>query len=84
MESTALGPGLVGRRVRILAWLDYSPLFRHFAGQGSMPPEPIGIVTGVGDYGAGYPEIQLRIEGFTRPFVFDADELELLDGTTDP
>jgi hypothetical protein len=84
MESADLGPGLIGLRVRILSWFDFSDLFRHFARHGSMPAEPIGMVTGVDDYGSGHLEIQLRIEGFPRPFVFDAHELELLYGTTDP
>jgi hypothetical protein len=78
MESAALGPGLIGRRVRILAWIDFSELFRSLAPYGSMPSEPIGTVIGVDDYGSGHLEVRLRIEGFPRPFVFDAHELELL------
>jgi hypothetical protein len=48
MEAAALGPDLIGLRVRILAWNDYRELFRSYCRYGTTPPEPVGRVTGVG------------------------------------
>ena len=79
MEYAAVGPSLIGRRVRILAWADLSELFQHYSRYGLMPSAPqVGMVTGVDDYGEGHLEIRLRMEGFARSFVFDGYELELL------
>jgi hypothetical protein len=57
MESAALGPGLIGRRVRILAGDDYRELLRDSCRYGTMPPEPVGTVTGVDDDRAGHREV---------------------------
>ncbi len=78
MEDAASWLSLIGRRVRIVAWADYADLFGYYSRYGSLPPEPVGEVTGVGDYGAGHLEVQLQIPGLPRPFVFDVHELELL------
>jgi hypothetical protein len=78
MDYAAIDPGLTGRRVRILAWAEYEGLFRHFSRYGSIPPEPVGTVTDVGDFGSGHLEVRLEITGFPRPFVFDGHEIELL------
>ncbi len=78
MKSVTLGPNLIGRPVRIIAWTDLGELFQQFSKYGSMPSEPVGVVTGLGDYGAGHLEVQVRVSGFVRPLVFDAYELELL------
>ena len=45
MENALLGPGLIGRQVRILAWADYGELFQCYSRYGPMPPEPVGHVT---------------------------------------
>jgi hypothetical protein len=78
MDRTADSLGLIGRQVRILSWADYSELFQCYSQDGSIPPEPVGLVTGVGDYGAGHAEVQVQIQGFHRLFVFDNYELEVL------
>ena len=80
MENPEIAPepSLIGRRVRIVSWADYAELFRHYSQGGLIPAEPIGLVTGVGDFGAGHVEIQVQISGFPRPFVFDHYELELV------
>ena len=80
MEHPEIKPklSLIGRIVRVVSWADYAELFRHYSEGGLIPAEPIGLVTGVGDYGAGHVEIQVQISGFPRPFVFDHFELELV------
>ena len=72
-------PSLIGRRVRIVSWADLTELFRQYSQVGSIPAEPIGMVTGVGDFGAGHVEIQVQISGFPKPFVFDDYEVELVE-----
>ncbi len=71
-------PSLIGRRVKIVSWADFAELFQQYSQGGLIPAEPIGMVTGVGDFGAGHVEVQVQIPGFPRPFVFDHYELELV------
>ena len=75
----ALEPSLIGHRVRVVSWADFTELFRYHSQTGVIPAEPIGVVLAVGDFGAGHVEARVQISGFIRPFIFDGHELELVD-----
>ena len=78
-SARELEPSVIGRRVRVVSWADYTELFRHYSQNGVIPAEPVGVVLAVGDFGAGHVEARVQISGFTRAFVFDGHELELVD-----